>query len=367
MQTIISIFREVRDPRDFNARHDLGAMLFVALAATLCGAKSCVDIADFAEANKAHLGEIVDLSQGAPSHDSFSRLFRLLDPVELRTAFERFAKALREALGIGPAKGVVAVDGKSLRRGYERGRAFMPPLMLSVWDAETRLSITTRAAEGGNEIGATLEVLKTLVLKGCTVTGDALHCHPRMAEAVRAAGAHYALGLKSNHAALHHAASAAFAAADASGKLACHERRDSGHGRRELRRAAVVARPANTPHFPGLAAFGRIQAERETAAGVITTATRYIALSLRCSPQRLLEVTRAHWSVENDLHWQLDVVFNEDHARSRKNYAPQNLAVIRRLALDILRVHPVDKSIARKMKLAAWSKPFFFELFAHMR
>jgi predicted transposase YbfD/YdcC len=367
MQSIITIFRDVRDPRDINARHILGSMLFISLAAMLCGAKSCVDIADFADAHADTLGEIVDLPHGAPSHDSFSRLFRLLDPDELGVALTRFAAALRQALGIGPPKGVVAIDGKSLRRGYERGRAFMPPLMVSVWDAETRLSITASRAEGGDEIGATLAALKSLVLKGCVVTADALHCHPRMAAAVRATGAHYALGLKANHGPLHAAAGAAFARAEAAGSLVFHERSESGHGRHERRRAAVVAKPANAPAFPGLAAIARIEAERRGADGKPATALRYVALSKRLPPARVLEVTRMHWSVENDLHWQLDVVFHEDDARARKNYAPQNLAVIRRIALDILRSHPVDKSIARKMKLAAWKKSFFFELFAHMR
>lgn len=367
MQSIITIFRDVQDPRDINARHILGSMLFVSLAATLCGAKSCVDIADFADAHVDTLGEIVDLPHGAPSHDSFSRVFRLLDPEELATALTRFAAALRQGLGIGPAKGVVAIDGKSLRRGYERGRAFMPPLMVSIWDAETRLSIAARRAEGGDEIAATLAALKCLVLKGCIVTADALHCHPRMAAAVRATGAHYALGLKANHGPLYAAAGTAFAQAEAAGKLVVHEHSESGHGRLERRRVAVVAKPANAPAFPGLVALARIEAERRTADGKSTTAMRYVALSKRLSPARVLEVTRTHWSVENDLHWQLDVVFHEDDARSRKNYAPENLAIIRRMALDILRSHPADKSIARKMKLATWSKPFFFELFAHMR
>jgi len=368
MQTIISIFREVRDPRDFNARHELGAMLFIALAATLCGAKSCVEIADFAEANLEILGEIVDLPHGAPSHDSFSRLFRLLDPAELGAALHRFAAALRQGLGLGPAKGVVAVDGKSLRRGYERGRAFMPPLMVSVWDSETRLSIAARRAEGGDEIGATLAVLKTLALKGCIVTGDALHCHPRMAEAVREAGADYALALKGNHGPLYGAVRTAFERADAGhGRLAVFECADRGHDRHERRRVGVVARPADAPAFPGLAAFARIEAERTSADGKRQTATRYIVLSKRLSPQRVLDVTRAHWSIENDLHWQLDVVFSEDDARTRKDFAPQNLAVIRRMALDILRSHPDERSIARKMKRAAWKKDFFYELFTHMR
>ncbi len=367
METIVSIFREVHDPRDVNSRHLVSSMLFIALAATLCGAKNAVDVADFGEANAAILGEIVDLPHGVPSHDSFSRLFRLLDPTELATALTRFSRALRAALGLGAPGGVVAVDGKSLRRGYERGRAFMPPLMVSVWDAETRLSIATQHAEGGDEVGATLAVLKSLVLKGCVITADALHCHPRMAAAARAAGAHYALGLKGNHGPLHRAAIAAFARADATGKLAVHERRESGHDRQERRRVTVIARPPEAPAFPGLAALARIEAERKSPSGKIETATRYVALSKRLSPSRVLEVTRAHWSVENNLHWQLDVVFNEDDARTRKNYGPQNLAVIRRMALDILRAHPDERSISRKMKRAAWSQEFFFELFTQMR
>lgn len=342
-------------------------MLFVALAATLCGAKYCSDIADFAEANEAILAEIVDLEHGPPSHDSFSRVFRLLDPGELGAALERFGRALRDALGIGPAKGVVAVDGKSLRRGYERGRACMPPLMVGVWDAETRLSIAARRAAGGDEIGATLAVLKSLVLKGCIVTADALHCHPRMAETVRASGAHYALGLKANHGPLYDAAVEAFASADAKGKGSVYECSEDEHGRHERRRVTVIAKPADAPAFPGLRALARIEAERISGSRAPETATRYIVLSKRLSPARVLEVTRAHWSIENNLHWQLDVTFREDDARTRKNYAPENLAIIRRIALDILRAHPKDRSIARKIKLAAWRQDFFFELFAYMR
>jgi len=365
METLVSIFREVRDPRDVNSSHPVASMLFIALAATLCGAKNCVEIADFGEANVAMLGEIVDLPHGAPSHDSFSRLFRLLDPAELTAALTRFAQALRRALKLDAPKGVVAVDGKSLRRAYERGRAYMPALMVSVWDAETRLSIAAQRAEGGDEVGATLAVLKSLVLKGCVVTADALHCHPRMAEAVRASGAHYVLALKGNHGPLHAAALAGFAAA--ADTCARHECSESAHGRRERRRVSVIAAPATAPPFPGLAAFARIESERVSATGTAEIATRYFVLSKRLSPGRVLEITRRHWDIENGLHWPLDVVFHEDDARARKDYGPQNLAVIRRMALDILRAHPLDRSIARKMKLATWQYDFFLDLFAHMQ
>jgi predicted transposase YbfD/YdcC len=357
----------VRDPRDENARHPLASVLFCALAATLCGAKTCVDIADFVEANFETLAEIVELPHGAPSHDLFSRIFRLLDPAELATALERFALALREGLGLGPPKGVVAIDGKSLRRGYERGKAHFAPLMVGVWDSETKLSLSSRRADGGSEVATTLAILKALVLKGCTVTADALHCNKEMAKAVRNAGAHYALTLKGNRSTLHAAALSGFAQAEGSGALAVHETLEKGHDREESRRVSVIAVPSDAPDFPGLAAIARIQSERRMPTGKIETDTRFVALSRKLSPRRVLEITRAHWSIENNLHWQLDVSFNEDDARTRKDYGPQNLAVIRRMALDILRAHPDSRSIARKMKLAAWRKDFFFELFAYMR
>lgn len=364
MQSYISILREVRDPRDINARHPVGTILFLTLAATLCGAKSCVEVADFVEGREEELSAIVELPYGAPSHDTFSRLFRLLDPAELAKAFTAFMTALRTELGLGAMQGVVAVDGKALKRGYEKGRAHMPPLMVSVWDSQTRVAIAQARAPGGNEIAATLELLRHLVLKGCTVTGDALHCHPAMAQAVLDAKANYALGLKANNGPLYAAAERLFAAADAP-SLTTEEK---AHGRIERRRVSVLPAPAAARALlPGLKSVGRIEAERTGADGKTSTATRYIALSRKITPAKLAEVVRAHWSVENQLHWVLDVVFDEDDARTRKDYAPENLAVIRRLAQNILRMHPSDHSISSKMRRAMWSKDFFFELFAHMR
>jgi predicted transposase YbfD/YdcC len=364
MQSFISILREVRDPRDSNSRHPVETLLFLTLGATLCGAKSSVQVAEFVEAQEEELSAMVDLPHGAPSHDTFSRLFRLLDPAELETAFTAFMTAMRAELGLGPAQGVVAIDGKSLRRGYEKGRNFLPPLMISVWDSQTRLAIAQARAPGGNEVKAALQVLKSLVLKGCTVTADALHCHPAMAQAVLDAKADYALGLKANNAPLYAEAERTFAAAEAP-VFATEEK---AHGRIERRRASVLPAPiAARALLPGLKAFGRIEAERVDSKGKLTTATRYIALSRKLTPAKMAEVVRAHWSVENQLHWILDVVFDEDGARTRKDYAPENFAVIRRLAQNILRMHPANMSISSKMRRAMWSKDFFFDLFAHMR
>lgn len=181
MEAPITILCEVRDPRDFNARHICASMLFISLIAALCGAKSSVAFADFAAANEGDLREFVDLPHGAPKHDSFSRLFRLLDPDEMAKTLAAFASALREGLGLDPPKGVVAIDGKCMRRGYERGRACMPPPMVSVRDAETRVSIAARFATGGHKDRGTRSVpdrhggrgdaggAQSLDLKGCIV------------------------------------------------------------------------------------------------------------------------------------------------------------------------------------------------------
>jgi predicted transposase YbfD/YdcC len=366
MSLLMSILRAVRDPRDMNARHDLGELLFLALAATLCGAKSCVEIAEFVDGNIEDLREIVSLKHGAPSHDTFSRVFRLLDPAQLGLAFTAFMAAFRRGLGLPPPKGVVAIDAKALRRGYEKGRAFMPPLMVSAWDAETRLSIAAARARDGDAVKGTLELLKVLTLKGCMVTADALHCHPAMAKAVLGAKAQYALGLKGNHGPLFAAAQAGFATVD---DLAVFETKERGHGRSEIRRASVlpIGRLARPPSFPGLKAIGRIEAVRTGADAKPAHSVRYVALSKVLTPRKLAEVVRTHWSIENQLHWTLDVVFNDDDARTRKDNGPQNLAVVRRLAQNILRAHPLDKPLVSKMRRANWSKEFFFELFAHMR
>ena len=361
MQSLIEIFREVHDPRDPNAQHDLGALLFLALAATLCGAKSCVQIAEFAEARADTLREIVDLPHGVPSHDTFSRVFRLLDPAELERAFAACMVRVRQELG------TAAGDGKSLRRAYDKGRAHLPALMVGVWDSQTCLSVAQARAPGGNEVAATLDLLRGLVLKGCTVTADALHCHAKMAEAVLAAKAHYALALKANNGPLYAAAQQAFAQAGTTvPSYACEER---GHGRSECRQASVlpVRHLAQPAALPGLKAIGRVVCRRTTAAGKTSEETHYVALSRLLPPAKMLAIKRAHWSIENQLHWPLDVVFDEDDARTRKDYAPENLAVLRRLAQNILRAHPIDRSMSLKMFRAMISQEFFFELFAYMR
>lgn len=162
------------------------------------------------------------------------------------------------------------------------------------------------------------------------------------------------------------AAVSAFEQADAKGFLPFYETVEEAHDRQEWRCASVLPAPADAPAFPGLAALARIEAER-VCGGKAEQSVRYVALSTALPPQRLLQVVRAHWSIENQLHWQLDVSFDEDAARTRKDYGPENLALLRRIALDILRAHPDKRSIRRKMNLARLSRTYFNELFAYMR
>lgn len=367
MNALLTILREVRDPRDCNARHDCAAMLFAALLATLCGCKNCVEIADFCAAYIEELGDVVEFPHGPPSHDSFSRLFRLLDPEEMARSFSAFAAALREGLGLGPAEGVVAIDGKRLRRGYERGKAHFPPVMISIWDAQTPISLGARVGEGGNEVAGTLEALKSLDLRGCVVTADALHCHPAMAAGVRARKGHYAIKLKANNGPLYEFAQKAFEKADAKGDMPFAQTEDIGHDRHELRRMSLAPAPKEGANLPGLVMFGRMRSLRKKPERKPKEHTYYVAFSKRCSAREALQIVRTHWSVENNLHWPLDVVFREDDARTRKDNAPENLAIIRRMAIDVLQSHPENISVARKMKRASWSKDYLFNLFAHMR
>lgn len=358
MEGFAFFFGEVPDPRAANARHDLLEVIFVALAATLCGAEDCTDMEDFARAKLDVLRRVVDLDHGPPSHDTFSRVFRLLDPERFEAAFARFTAAFAGAL-----EGVVAIDGKALRGAYERGCRTTPLHLVNVWAAEKRLVIGQRLAPGRGEVAGVLEVLALLRLDGCIVTADALHCRPDTARAILDAGADYALALKGNRPKLLAAARALIAAGN--GADTATESSGRAHDRVETRSAIVVA--AADLNFPGIAAVGQVVTQRRLPGRQEAPVTRTFLLSTRLSAARLIEVARTHWTIENQLHWVLDVAFLEDAARSRKDHAPQNLALIRKLALNILRQNTDKGSIKTKIKRAGWNTSFLLSLLRHMR
>ena len=362
-----AVFGELEDPRAANTRHDLVEVLFIALAATLCGAEGASDMAQFGRAKEALFRRFLRLEHGIPSHDTFSRVFRELDPAAFEREFRRFIAAFAEANRFD-LKGVVAVDGKALAGAYERGCSATPMHLVNVFAAEARIALASRKAPGRNEVAGALEVLEMLSLEGCIVTADALHCHRRFAAAVLERGADYVLALKKNQSALFDAVVRRFARA---GTRSSVERRDpTTHDRSEARRATVIrdAGLAAALGFPGVAAVGRITSRRRIRGKPAKPpCIRYYLLSRYLSPNKFLHTVRSHWSIENQLHWMLDVVFDEDASRARKDNAPENLATIRKLAINIIRAHPERISMRLKVKRAGWDDAFLLGLLSHMR
>ena len=365
MERFAECFSDLPDPRADNALHDLTEILFIALLATLCGATSCVDVALFARMKAYLWQDVLVLENGLPSHDTFSRVFRMIDPKAFEQAFRRFMTAFAKGAKIKRPKGVIALDGKALRRGYERGKSHMPPVMVTAWAAQTRMALANVLAPNNNEVDGALQLLELLQLKGCVVTADALHCHRAMAKAIVARGGNYVLAVKENQPALLEDAKTAIRATQRKGKTSLTTI-DAGHGRKEKRRALVapVKDMAKKHDFPGLKAVARITCKR----GSDKTIDRYYLMSKAYSRTEVLRIVRAHWSIENGLHWPLDVTLDEDLARSRKDNAPANLAVLRRLALNVARAHPDNTTSLRgKLKRAGWNDAFLFELLGHMR
>src|SRR5665213_1687106 len=340
MQKFKKIFRGLPDPRAPNAVHDLLDIIIIALAATLCGAKGATDMALFAHAKEKVLRQILPLEHGIPSHDTFSRVLRVLDPEAFDEAFRTFMAAFAKANRI-KLTGVVAIDGKALRGAYERGKSTTPLHMVNVFATEARMALASRKAPGRNEAKGALEVLRMLSLEGCIVTADALHCHREFAATVLKRGGHFALALKQNQRKLFDGVARRFARA---GKRSLAKRLEpSTHDRHESRRATVIrdTSVAVANRFPGVVAVARITSRRRLRGKrADKPAVRYYLLSRYIPAKRLLQVVRSHWGIENRLHWVLDVVFGEDGNRTRKDNGPQNRAILRRFAINIIRSDP---------------------------
>jgi predicted transposase YbfD/YdcC len=360
-------FRSLPDPRAENASHDLLEIVFIALAAVLCGATSCADMEEFGLSKQWTLRLVLRLEHGIPSHDTFSRVFRVLNPRAFEAAFRRFMAAFAKANGLD-LTGVVAIDGKALRGAYERGGQATPLQLVNVFAVDARMAVAQRKAPGRNESLGALEVLDLLCLEGCVVTADALHCHRAFASAVLKRGGDYVLAIKANRGPLFKAVEQQFAR---SGERRSTEQIElSSHGRREVRRATIMRNASLVAlhDFPGVAAVGRITSRRRRRGHPADPPlVRHYLLSKYMSPKRFLHVTRSHWGIENRLHWALDVHFAEDGSRARKDNAPENLAILRKLALNIHRTHPYRASLRRKIKRAGWDDAYLMATIGHMR
>jgi len=345
--SLITILGEVPDPRvERSKEHDLVDILVVALCTMLCGGDSFYDMEEFAEVRLDWLRTFLPLRNGAPSHDTFNRVFQALDATRLADCLSRWTQSVRAVLG----GEVVALDGKSVRRALNRGEDFR--VIVSAWATESGLLLGQRKVrDKSNEITVLPELLRALELAGCIVTADALHCQKDIAKEILEADADYVLALKGNQGTAFAEVKAFLddAVSRADKSLAFLETVDKGHGRLEVRRywqSEQIGWFADQDQWEGLRSVGLVEGVREVNSQR-TVQRRYYLASLPVDIGRFAQAVRGHWTIENQLHWVLDVVFGEDQSRARTRQAAENLAALRRLAVNLLRR---DKKCKRSVK-----------------
>jgi predicted transposase YbfD/YdcC len=361
MEGFSQLFEGVSDPRLSNAtRHDLHEMLMISLLSVLCGGDGCHDMSLFGRSKERFLRGFMALKHGIPSHDAFCELFNALDP-------KSFQKVMARLLGDFACnlEGVIALDGKALRRSFCRASGKSPLHLVQAFATEARLVLGQVAVDQkSNEITALPELLALLDVKGRIITADAMHTQRATAEAVCARGGDYVLALKGNQGTLFEDVKLYLNDPVLMDNCQSFQNVDAGHGRIETRTALIstdIGWLQERHDWPGLSAIGKVTATRETG-GKQTRQSRYFLLSRPLTPERFLEVTRAHWRIENSLHWVLDVTMNEDQARNRTGNGAENLALLRRMALNLARAQPAKGSMRGKIKKAGWSDDFMLDM-----
>jgi predicted transposase YbfD/YdcC len=366
----IALFADLPDPRiDRTKQHRLLDIVTIALLAVVSGADSWVDIAVYGRSKEGWLRTFLALPNGIPSHDTFGRVFALLDPA----AFEqRFLQWVRQVV-CPAAEPVIAVDGKTVRRSHDRSRGKGPLHLLNAWATESGVALGQLAVdEHDNEIVALPALLETVALPGAVLTIDAIGCQRQVAETIVAGGADYVLALKGNQPDLQEHVAYFFAHGRREGFAVAGvdqaETLDKGHGRIERRRCWAVDHPQLLAYldpagrWPGLRSVVMVTTDRRTA-GRRHQETRYYLSSLPADASRLNGIVRTHWRIENQLHWVLDVVFDEDQSRVRRGYADQNLALLRRMALSLLNQDRTTKiGIKGKRLKAGWDDAYLLHI-----
>jgi predicted transposase YbfD/YdcC len=361
--SIARYFADLPDPRvDRTKKHALLDILVIALCATIAGADSWEEVERFGEAKETWLRRFLVLPNGIPSHDTFYRLFARLDPRKFRACVAGWMGAVCEATGLRH----IAIDGKAVRAAP--GAAFSGCLhLVNAWAAESRLVLGLEpVADKSHEIAAIPELLKVLALKGALVTIDAAGCQKGIAEQVRGAGGDYLLAVKGNQPTLHEAVRAVFdraCEADFAGlEHDGHEQIEDGHGRHEERYVTVIYEPRGLPPgWPDVAAVVLVGRERAVD-GANTSTAHYYITSLRGTAEQLGRLVRRHWSVENELHWVLDVAFGEDSNRTAAGHAGANLGLVRRIAASLLQQDPSKGSIKAKRLSAALDEDYLLRV-----
>jgi predicted transposase YbfD/YdcC len=364
----LEFFEEVAEPRQkAKVLYPLPELLLCCLVGVLCGAEGWVEVEEYCEAKLDFLRRFLRFEHGIASHDTFSDVFNALDPEGFKAAFIAWTAALQEDI-----REIVAIDGKTLRRSFDRGQGRGPIHMISAWAAGQRLVLGQLAVGAkDNEITAIPELLALLSLKGAIVTIDAIGCQKKIAAAIRERGADYLLALKENQPTLHRDVAdflieqRAVGFQDcAAGSWAAHQTTDADHGRVETRRHWITSDIGwlrqRHPAWPDLTSIGMIEAERQEPGKPATRQTRFYIASIAPDAVEFAHAARQHWGIENGLHWVLDVVYREDECRIRKRNGPANFATIRHITLNLLQrtKTPKKKSVRVKRGLAALDETF---------
>ncbi len=375
LPSLVAHFQGLPDPRvDRTKDHKLIDILVIAICTLLCGGETFNDMEEFGEAKQDWFKTFLELPEGIPSHDTFNRLFAALDPKAFLACFLGWTQSLRTAL----AGEIVAIDGKALRRALKKGQS--TPYIVNAWARQNGLVLgQLKVADKSNEITAVPELLRALELAGCIVTVDAMGCQKKIAREIVESDADYVLALKGNQETVHEEVKSYLddalarkahllpprSPAEVVPELDYLETLEKDHGRLEIRRywqSDCLDWFADRGKWEKLSSVGVVESVREVDGG-IKIERRYYLTSLSRNVKRFADAVRGHWGVENQLHWVLDVCFGEDQSRARSGYAAENLATLRRLALNILRRETTKRrGIKGKQKSAGWNHTYLLRL-----
>jgi predicted transposase YbfD/YdcC len=357
-------FSQLREPRAKHLiQHLLLDIIVITLCATICGANDWKAVAEYGRTKEEWLKKFLALPNGIPSHDTFARLFARLNPEELQLCFRQWMQAVHQVTN----GELLNVDGKTLRGAREAGnnRSFVH--MVSLWSATNRLVLGQRKVhEKSNEITAIPELLKLLEIQGCLVSIDAMGCQTEIAKTIIEQGADYVLALKANQGNMYEDVTQLFDLArqqdlnDFGDQF--YSTKEKGHGGIEIRRYAVMGDTEyllGAEKWAGLRSIGMVELERRVNGQISSIEQRYYLLSFECDVRRFANAVRNHWSIENQLHWVLDVSFSEDARRGCQGYSAENLAVIRHIAVNLLSQEKrASVGIENKRLKAGWDNRY---------
>jgi predicted transposase YbfD/YdcC len=373
LETLSEHFGKVTDPRvDRTKEHKLIDILAIAICAIICGAEGWVDVELFGKSKQPWLATFLELPNGIPSHDTFGRVFSMIDAKQFQLAFIEWVWAVNQLMG----RQIVNLDGKCLRGSDDEKLGKRAIYIVSAWAAENGIVLGQRKVDAkSNEITAIPELLKLLAIAGCIVTIDAMGTQTSIAQAIVDAEADYVLSVKENQGHLFEDLSMLFGVDRElnfkyASSLDYHKTVNKGHGRIDVRECWTTSNPAylklirNVENWTALRTIVMIVCTR-IIGNQETKETRYYISSLPSNAERILHAVRKHWSIENELHWVLDVALNEDHSRVRKDQAPENLAVLRHIALNLLKQEKTARGgIHAKQLQAAWDQDYLLKVLA---